>query len=54
MTYCEHDPTDICKSCNQTIREEGSGKVVLHEKPEPEVTEKPPAKITPFRSKKGK
>ncbi len=51
MTYCEHDPTGICKSCNQTIRE--GQKVVLHE-PEPEVKENPPAKITPFRSKKGK
>lgn len=33
MTNCEHDPTDICKSCNQTIREGGA--VALHEKPEP-------------------
>ena len=62
MSNCGHDPTGICKSCRQTQQE--GGNVVLHASetddsykkpvPPPEVKEKPPVKITPFRSKKGK
>ncbi len=41
MTNCEHDPTDICKSCNQTIREGGTVALLPAEKPKASKKAKP-------------